>query len=583
MYQALYRKWRPKNFNDVSGQPHITTTLRNEIQSDRISHAYLFTGSRGTGKTSCAKILAKAVNCLNPVNGEPCGECEICRGIDSGSILDIIEIDAASNNGVDNIRDIREEVNFTPVQCKYRVYIIDEVHMLSIGAFNALLKTLEEPPAHVIFILATTEVHKLPATILSRCQRFDFKRISTEAIVGRLMQIASGEGYELDDDAAALIARVADGGMRDAVSLLDRCCMGEKHITRKLVNDSAGMAGTEHLFEYSALIASDDCPGALNLVTRLHNDACDIENLCTELIYHFRNLLIAKTVNDISGLVICSDDERSELKERAKQFKLTKILECLDVLEEAQRSMRGSANKKIQLEAATVRLCTLKAAEPETVQAAAGQGTADISPLIKRIEELESKLNLLSSGAVIKKEEAQPEIKKEEKPENEYIPEDIPLPEYAPPAKESVKTQQTKPAETKPEEKPAEAKPQPETKPEPVQPENTGLPAINDGPFEKWNEVLKRLETIDMPLCAVLNGSTATVARNGSFIVINTPNTALSEFITKDSHGKDLMRVIKEISGRPMKLGVKEGVKAQNSVKRDPLEELKEKIDKFNN
>ena len=223
MYRVLYRKWRPKVFADVIGQPQVTTTIASQVKENRLSHAYLFTGSRGTGKTTCAKIFSKAVNCLNPVNGDPCNECEICRGIDAGSVLDIVEIDAASNRGIEDIRILRDEVNFTPSQAKYRVYIIDEVHMLTIEAFNALLKTLEEPPEHVKFILATTEVHKLPATILSRCQRFDFRRIEPQYIAERLKYVAGEEGAQLSHDAAMLIARIADGGMRDALSLLDRC------------------------------------------------------------------------------------------------------------------------------------------------------------------------------------------------------------------------------------------------------------------------------------------------------------------------------------------------------------------------
>lgn len=254
MYRVLYRKWRPQTFEEVYGQPHITATLKNELVSGRVAHAYLFTGSRGTGKTTCAKILSKAVNCLSPHDGDPCNECEICRGIDNGSVLDVIEIDAASNNGVDNIRDLRDEANFTPVKAKYRVYIIDEVHMLSTGAFNALLKILEEPPEHVIFILATTEVHKLPATILSRCQRFDFKRITPEDICARLQYVAEHENITLDEDAAALIAKVADGALRDALSLLDRCCAVDEHITSEVVTKSAGLAGRDYLMRLSKCI-----------------------------------------------------------------------------------------------------------------------------------------------------------------------------------------------------------------------------------------------------------------------------------------------------------------------------------------
>ena len=290
MYQVLYRKWRPKVFEDVAGQPQVTVTLKNELQSNRINHAYLFTGSRGTGKTTCAKILAKAVNCLNLQNGDPCGECEICRGIDEGTVMDISEIDAASNNGVDNIRTIIEESSFTPTKAKYRVYIIDEVHMLSPGAFNALLKTLEEPPSHVVFILATTEVHKLPATILSRCQRFDFHRIASQSIADRLKFVAQQENVQLDDDAALLIASVSDGALRDALSLLDRCIGVSGQITEKVVHNTAGLAGRGYLFDITDSIIDKSVKNALELVEKLHNESKDMGRLCEELILYLINL-----------------------------------------------------------------------------------------------------------------------------------------------------------------------------------------------------------------------------------------------------------------------------------------------------
>ena len=291
MYQVLYRKYRPKVFADVYGQEHVTSTLLNEIKEGRISHAYLFTGSRGTGKTTCAKILAKAVNCEHNQNGEPCNECEVCRGLDAGTIYDVVEIDAASNNGVDNIRDLREEANYTPARGKYRVYIIDEVHMLSTGAFNALLKTLEEPPAHVIFILATTEVHKLPATILSRCQRFDFKRIQPETMSVRLKEVAQAENMNLSNEAALLISRIADGGMRDALSILDQCAGRSRDIDEALVSDVAGIAGREALYELSQAISDKSSGKALDIISTLHQNSYDMERLCVEMINHFRNFL----------------------------------------------------------------------------------------------------------------------------------------------------------------------------------------------------------------------------------------------------------------------------------------------------
>ena len=271
MYRVLYRKYRPRFFADVVGQPQVTDTLRNELKSDRIAHAYLFTGSRGTGKTTCSKILAKAVNCLHPNNGDPCGKCEVCCGIDDGSIMDVVEIDAASNNGVDDVRMLREEANFTPVNTKYRVYIIDEVHMLSIGAFNALLKTLEEPPPHVIFILATTEVHKLPSTILSRCQRFDFHRISPQSIAQRLEEVCEKENVSIEHEAALLAAGVADGAMRDALSLLDRCMGNADHITEDVVRNTAGLADKSHLIALTDAVIDHNGAEAIHIIGRLYS------------------------------------------------------------------------------------------------------------------------------------------------------------------------------------------------------------------------------------------------------------------------------------------------------------------------
>ena len=326
MYQVLYRKWRPKTFSDVCGQPQVTSTLLNELKEDRLSHAYLFTGSRGTGKTSCAKIFAKAVNCLNPQNGDPCNECEMCRAIDNGSCLDVIEIDAASNNGVDNIRDLRDEANFTPATAKFRVYIIDEVHMLSISAFNALLKTLEEPPEHVKFILATTEVHKLPSTILSRCQRFEFKHITPEDICNRLKYVCENEKLELTDGAAMLIARLADGAMRDALSLLDRCASFGGVIDEKVVEDAAGIAGRDYLFALADCIAEKDVVKGLEIIDTLHKNSCDMERLITELTNHFRNIMVAKTVKNYRELIICSDEELEKIVKQGESIKLETVV-----------------------------------------------------------------------------------------------------------------------------------------------------------------------------------------------------------------------------------------------------------------
>ncbi len=380
MYQVLYRKYRPKVFADVYGQEHVTSTLKNEIKENRIAHAYLFTGSRGTGKTTCAKILAKAVNCENSVDGEPCNECEVCKGLDSGTIYDVVEIDAASNNGVDNIRDLREEANYTPSRGKYRVYIIDEVHMLSTGAFNALLKTLEEPPAHVIFILATTEVHKLPATILSRCQRFDFKRIQPETMSVRLKQVAQLEGMELDDDAAILIARIADGALRDGLSILDQCAGRSKKIDSALVSEVAGLAGHEALYKLTDCICTQNSSSAMTVISELYQNSYDMERLCVEMINHLRNFLIVKTVKDSRGLIICTDDEYNSIILSAENFTLENVIFALDLFQDALTKIKTGANARVELEMAFVKLC-----EPKL--------DVNIDSLVDRISKLERAVN----------------------------------------------------------------------------------------------------------------------------------------------------------------------------------------------
>jgi len=363
MYQVLYRKWRSPIFADVVGQDHVTTTLRRALATGRLSHAYLFTGPRGTGKTSCARILAKAVNCTEPREGEPCNECAICKGIDSGSILDVIEIDAASNNGVDNIRDLREETNFTPAQGKFRVYIIDEVHMLSAGAFNALLKTLEEPPSYVIFILATTEVHKLPATVLSRCQRFDFHRISAEDIAKRLLYVAGQEGFLLEEAAAMLLARVADGAMRDALSLLDRCRAEGEAITAAYVAGCIGMADRRYLFELTGAVLERDIARCLELVHRLYQDACDMERLCEELLLHLRNLLILLTVRSPREFLTCTEEDLQLYKDQAGSCSTPVLLKYMEVLEQTGTNLRRSADRRMEMELGLIRLCTIDNAQ----------------------------------------------------------------------------------------------------------------------------------------------------------------------------------------------------------------------------
>ena len=388
MYRVLYRKWRPQTFSDVSGQPHITNTLMNEVRENRLAHAYLFTGSRGTGKTSCAKILSKAINCLNPENGNPCNKCEICRGIDNGSILDVVEIDAASNRGIDDIRALREESAFSPAQAKFRVYIIDEVHMLTIEAFNALLKTLEEPPEHIVFILATTEVQKLPSTILSRCQRFDFRRISVSSIVDRLQYVAGQENVEIDETAAMLIARIADGGMRDALSIFDRCLSISEKVDTAVVSDAAGIMSKDYLFSLSDAFRKKDTSAALSIIDELHSSSCDTERLCVELTNHFRSLLIIKSVKRPEDILVCTNEELEELKKLASQFAVEEILNIMNVLSSAVAAIKATQNRRIETEMAIIRICS-----PEA--------STDVSALMARIADLEDKINKLSSGQIV--------------------------------------------------------------------------------------------------------------------------------------------------------------------------------------
>ncbi len=385
-YQALYRKYRPQTFDDVSGQAAVTQTLKTQLVSGRMSHAYLFTGSRGTGKTSCAKILAKAVNCLHPDNGNPCNCCEACRAIDSGSCMDVLEIDAASNNGVDNVRDLRDDAIYTPSQVKMRVYIIDEVHMLSISAFNALLKIIEEPPEHLLFILATTELHKVPATILSRCQRFSFRRISQEDIAARLQYVAYQENIDLDDGAARVLARLADGGMRDGLSLLDQCASATTgELTAERVYACLGIAGERRCGELMGYIAAHDTKSALALFNRLYTEGKDLGALLDELACLTRDLLVLKTAGDagitmLSG--VASDQETLALTKALGSGELVRVLERL------QATMAGftrSASRRMDAELCLVELC-----QPEL--------SLDVSAMNARLTRLEEQLK---SGVVV--------------------------------------------------------------------------------------------------------------------------------------------------------------------------------------
>ena len=364
MYRALYRKWRPRKFADVVGQEAIVTALQNQISAGRIGHAYLFTGTRGTGKTTCAKIFAKAVNCLDTTSPDPCGECAVCKGIDEGTILDVSEIDAASNNSVDDIRDLRDETAYLPAVCKYKVYIIDEVHMLSTSAFNALLKTMEEPPEHVIFILATTEVQKVPATILSRCQRYDFQRITADKIAGRLEYVAGQENIELDHNAAELIGRLADGAMRDALSILDTCAGVSNTVDEALVRRMAGVTDRKYLFEISDAIAARDAVKALQEIAALRQQSVDMRRLCMELAGHYRNLMLSALPGGTDLLTGTSPEEEAAYAAR-KDFPQAEAVRAVNAFGAALEKMARGTDQRIELELAVFSLT-----QPEAVPVA---------------------------------------------------------------------------------------------------------------------------------------------------------------------------------------------------------------------
>ncbi len=358
MHRALYRKWRPATFDDVCGQEHITSVLKYEVENNKLSHAYLFCGSRGTGKTTCAKILAKAVNCEHPVNGSPCGVCDACRAIDAGAATDVVEMDAASNNGVENIRDIRDEVGYVPSALKYKVYIIDEVHMLSISAFNALLKTLEEPPEHVVFILATTERRKLPATIISRCQHFEFRRIATDVLCRRIEYIAEQEGIELDHDAALVLSKQAQGGMRDAISLLELCAGTRQRITEEYANEAVGSGGRGSMCRMLRAIADRDYDKIFGEVDEVVRSSRDIVIFWQDLISIYRDMLVVKTVKNYAAYLDLTDSEASEMAELAAMFTYETISYHCRILEEALGGMmRANAVRRIVAEMALVRMC----------------------------------------------------------------------------------------------------------------------------------------------------------------------------------------------------------------------------------
>ncbi len=567
MYQVLYRKWRPKTFSDVSGQEHITTTLLNELSTNRLNHAYLFTGSRGTGKTTCAKILAKAVNCLHPVNGNPCGECEICKGIDSGSMLDVTEMDAASNRKIDDIRQIIDEVQFKPSKCKYRVYIIDEVHMLTTEAFNALLKTLEEPPEHAIFILATTEVHKLPQTILSRCQRFDFHRIPPRAIADRLLYVASQEGVTLSDGAALLAASVADGALRDALSLLDRCIAISSDIDEDVVRSAAGLARKTYLFELANCVINKNTAKALEIVNRLYGESKDMARLCDELLSHFRTLMLIKSVKNPRDIIIMADDEFEQAQVQSDYLSLADIVYYMDVLSRAYQNMGRGTGDRTELEMAVVKLSSAEL--DGTVEALTARVTALEKAVKKgiRVNCIPEQVQAVSQP--VQSETPKPEVQKSE-------------PEKVQEVKPVVETEKDEPVAptTKIQGQPAQEQPvlTASAPKKAVQRQSVDLDAIynNAQPFPDWAEVVNNMKPVSRTIAAAFANSSAYTS--GKYMLIDTDNEMAFELLKNNERRQEIRQLIFETTGQHYNLGPYKRPSAKQEDKTDPVDRLVESL-----
>ena len=526
MYHALYRKWRPQKFADVVGQEPIVTALQNQIASGRIGHAYLFTGTRGTGKTTCAKIFAKAINCLDHSSPDPCGECEVCRGIDEGTVLDISEIDAASNNSVDDIRDLRDETAFLPTVCQYKVYIIDEVHMLSTSAFNALLKTMEEPPPHVIFILATTEVQKVPATILSRCQRYDFARITADKIAGRLLYVASQESFTLTEGAAALIGRLADGAMRDALSILDTCAGVSTQVDEALVRRMAGVTDRAYLFEISDAIAKGDAVAALQKVAELRQQSVDMRRLCTELAGHYRNLMLSSLPQGTALLSGISPEEEAAYSARASTPQADAV-RGIEAFGEALEKMGRGADQRIELELAIFSL-TQPAAQPavQVVQQAAPAAPGQPAPFA-------------SGPAPFAAQPVQPAVPSPAAP-------------AVPPAGQPVQPPVAQPEEEAAPWQAAPANPQAfaqEPSPPPAAPAAPAVPPADRTlrPFAPWPQVLEALSGRDPAMSSFLRGSGAFY--DGRRVLIDCNETFRDYMRQNKETNRLLKQVILEVSG----------------------------------
>ena len=593
MYRALYRKWRPQRFEDVVGQRAIVTALKNQITANRVGHAYLFTGVRGTGKTTCAKIFAKAVNCLHPVNGDPCGECEICKGIDNGSILDVVEMDAASNNGVDDIRDLRDETAYTPSACKYKVYIIDEVHMLSTAAFNALLKTLEEPPAHVIFILATTEIQKVPATILSRCQRYDFTRIGPEDIARRVEYIAGEEKLELSPDGAELIARLADGALRDALSILDTCAGVTAKIDADVVRRMAGVTDRSYLFRISDALEAQDGATALAQLAQLRQQSVDVKRLTEELIAHYRALMLAALPGGQSLLSGVSPEEEALYLEKGPQLGQREAIRAIRALGSALEHMTRGSDQRIELElalfglseppqqpqavpvqAAPVRAAAQPAAPQPFASATAVQPFASAPtpqppipsvPVVQSAAEPKPVKAEPSAPSEISVEQTSP-VQTEELPP---LPEEPPVQQagmlpWDEPAAQAAQPAAPVPAELEPVPQPEPPKPAPTpaAKPVPEKPQDAGQEGTALYPY--WPQVVQQLQEKDPMLYTYLRKSKAYF--DGTRVLIDGGKT-FRDFIRANKDSQRLIKkLIKDVSGTAVPIGPYEPKSAGKTV-----------------
>ena len=592
MYRALYRKWRPQRFEDVVGQRAIVTALKNQITANRVGHAYLFTGVRGTGKTTCAKIFAKAVNCLHPVNGDPCGECEICKGIDNGSILDVVEMDAASNNGVDDIRDLRDETAYTPSACKYKVYIIDEVHMLSTAAFNALLKTLEEPPAHVIFILATTEIQKVPATILSRCQRYDFTRIGPEDIARRVEYIAGEEKLELSPDGAELIARLADGALRDALSILDTCAGVTAKIDADVVRRMAGVTDRSYLFRISDALEAQDGATALAQLAQLRQQSVDVKRLTEELIAHYRALMLAALPGGQSLLSGVSPEEEALYLEKGPQLGQREAIRAIRALGSALEHMTRGSDQRIELElalfglseppqqpqAVPVQAAPRAAAQPAAPQPFASATAVQPFASAPTPQPPIPSVPVVQPAAEPKPVKAEPSVPSEISVEQtspvqtEELP---PLPEEPPvqqagmlpwdePAAQAAQPAAPVPAELEPVPQPEPPKPAPTpaAKPVPEKPQDAGQEGTALYPY--WPQVVQQLQEKDPMLYTYLRKSKAYF--DGTRVLIDGGKT-FRDFIRANKDSQRLIKkLIKDVSGTAVPIGPYEPKSAGKTV-----------------